>query len=448
MVAARPKADEPPSVSPPFTQLPSAVDSPHAIPSPDPPPPPSSASLEREQRRQQQLDSHLNLVRRRLSQIHGSRASRAASLNVRAGDVVIVYSSPTQMSPLRITPGSIFSNRYGHFHHSDFIGRPYASRVQARGSTGYVIPLHVTPELWTLSLTHRTQILYFADIALVLLQLDLRPGAVVLESGTGSGSLTTALARAVQPTGHVHTFEFNADRVAKAKRDFALLSLTPTVSVHHRDVCADGFPRVEGGVDAVFLDLPSPWLALGSCRAALRHLGRLASFSPCIEQVQRVVTGLHEAGWGEVRTMEVLQREFEVSETRVERMGRGKAGKAAEDKRRRDPAKRKSDDSAEQPAKRVKEDAAAEDEAKADPAPSSDVQEETKVPAEEVREDDDDVWVRRRRLREAVAGAGSLAGGVVSDGDVRYPLIMRSSSVARGHTGYLTFATCYRFSTP
>jgi tRNA (adenine57-N1/adenine58-N1)-methyltransferase len=38
-------------------------------------------------------------------------------------------------------------------------------------------------ELWTLALPHRTQILYMADISLILLELDIKPGSIVIEAG-------------------------------------------------------------------------------------------------------------------------------------------------------------------------------------------------------------------------------------------------------------------------
>jgi tRNA A58 N-methylase Trm61 len=73
-------------------------------------------------------------------------------------------------------------------------------------------------------LSHRMQILYIADISLVVAYLELVPGCVVLESGMGSGSLTTSLAHAIAP---------------------------PRARVHVR------FPRLEGG-----LGQSEPWVDL------------------------------------------------------------------------------------------------------------------------------------------------------------------------------------------
>ena len=47
-----------------------------------------------------------------------------------------------------------------------------------------------------------------------------RARSIVLETGTGSGSLTHSLARAVAPSGNVYTFEFHAGRAAKAREEF------------------------------------------------------------------------------------------------------------------------------------------------------------------------------------------------------------------------------------
>ena len=67
--------------------------------------------------------------------------------------------------------------------------------------------------------------MYTPDISLVLFRLQLKPGMRVVESGTGSGSLSVSITKAIMPKGHLFTFEFNESRVQKAKEDFSRLGL-------------------------------------------------------------------------------------------------------------------------------------------------------------------------------------------------------------------------------
>ncbi|CAM4727630.1 unnamed protein product [Leuciscus chuanchicus] len=102
---------------------------------------------------------------------------------IQEGDVVIIFLGHDSMMPIKVQSGAQTQTRYGVIRHSsDLIGQRFGTKVTC-SKGGWVYVLHPTPELWTVNLPHRTQILYTTDIANITLMLDLKPGSVVCESG-------------------------------------------------------------------------------------------------------------------------------------------------------------------------------------------------------------------------------------------------------------------------
>ena len=141
------------------------------------------------------------------------------------GDTVVLYINFNDLQVFRVTDKTttrkgeevehVRQTPFGAIKVSDLVGRRFGTKVPL--SRGYAYALHPTPELWIRCLPHRTQILYATDIALIVMRLGLRPGSVVVESGTGSGSLSHSLARTVAPNGRLHTFDFHEQRVETAR---------------------------------------------------------------------------------------------------------------------------------------------------------------------------------------------------------------------------------------
>lgn len=183
---------------------------------------------------------------------------------------------------------------------------------------GYGFVLQMNPELWTVNLPHRTQILYTPDISMILMELEIKPGSIVIEAGTGSGSLSHAIIRAVKEHGHLYTFDFHEARVQAATEEFTKHGFKEYVTAQHRDVCTDGFTEeLNGKADAIFLDLPNVYVGIKHAAKALKSTGRFCGFSPCIEQSQATCEELEKFGFFEVHTIELLQSELIVKEKHI-----------------------------------------------------------------------------------------------------------------------------------
>lgn len=233
----------------------------------------------------------------------------AGSDIVQQGDSVILYFSITNLVLVPcVKPEGTTHNSAGYFLHSDIIGKAFGDKVEPHHKSEtprslYI--LRVTPELFTLSIPHRTQIIYHADISAIMMGLNILPGSTVAEAGTGSASLSFSFAYSLAPSGKLHTFEVDSVRAQQNRELLEHVTPKGVVTLEERDVIKQGFPP-ELSVDAVFLDLPSPWLAVGNARKILRPNGKLCTFSPSIEQVTKNTSAMRFEGFHEIKTVEVM----------------------------------------------------------------------------------------------------------------------------------------------
>lgn len=313
------------------------------------------------------------------------------------GDLAIVLLSRDNLQPVTLEEstgavdgyleGATLNTRFGSFPHSTLLNIPWGSQVRAsnvdtgsRGrkrrreatdddtptttgpdeevtdvtskpakkavaaASGFIHILRPTPELWTSSLPHRTQVVYTPDYSYILQRIRAVPGTRIIEAGAGSGSFTHASARAVyngypkddsDRKGKVFSFEYHEPRYQKMQEEIHEHKLDGVVQLTHRDVYGDGF-NVDGKsplATSVFLDLPAPW-------EALHHLSRqrpeklkneenwvspldpkrsvhICTFSPCIEQVTRTIEEMRLLGWTDIDMVEISARRINTIRERV-----------------------------------------------------------------------------------------------------------------------------------
>ena len=115
---------------------------------------------------------------------------------------------------------------------------------------------------------------------------------------------------------------------------FGRLGVDDLITVTHKDVCATdkdqlstGFHDIDGvedkSIDAVFLDLPEPWLALERAYKVLKANGRICCYSPCIEQVTKTCEKIRSMNFHTLRTFEVRHRQYDARVVNMEELDFG-----------------------------------------------------------------------------------------------------------------------------
>jgi len=243
---------------------------------------------------------------------------------VREGDFVLLYLDLKRTFLVRAKPGRELHTHKGVVKLDDVIGQPYGFRVMSSTGQEFVV-LKPTIRDFILKMRRATQIIYPKDMGLILSFTGIGPGWRVVEGGTGTGALTAFLAYHVRPEGRIYTYEVRPEFLKVAEENIARLGLSDFVEFKLADI-TEGID--ERGVDAVILDIASPWEAVPHAYEALRPSGSFASFSPTIDQVVKTVEALRAHGFVAIEVVECLLRHIraEPGKTRPEWLMRAHTG--------------------------------------------------------------------------------------------------------------------------
>jgi tRNA (adenine57-N1/adenine58-N1)-methyltransferase len=228
------------------------------------------------------------------------------------GDLVELVGLRHKHFIFTLQSGTSFQSHRGVVQHDDLIGLPWGSQVRSHQGSPFLLIQPALPDLLR-DLPRRTQILYPKDIGYILMMLGIGPGVKVIEAGTGSGGLTSALAFAVGREGQVLTYEAKEDVSQHARKNLKRFGLDPQVTFHVKDI-HDGFEQTN--VDALFLDLPNPYDYMAQVRAALKPGGAFGCILPTSNQVILLLSALHKARFAFVDVVEILMRFYQAEYTK------------------------------------------------------------------------------------------------------------------------------------
>lgn len=214
---------------------------------------------------------------------------------------------------LTLQAGGKFESHRGIIPHDELIGKPWGSQVFSHNGSPFFL---LQPSLADLinELPRTTQIMYPKDVGFILITMGVGPGQTVMEAGTGSGSMTTALAYVVGSEGRVISYEVKPDVQNLARKNLTRFGLDSRVDFKLRDI-QGGFDETDA--DSFFLDVPNPYDYTAQVRAALKPGGYLCCLIPTFNQVEKTLHALRRTDFAFIEVCEVLLRFYQPEPTKL-----------------------------------------------------------------------------------------------------------------------------------
>jgi len=235
------------------------------------------------------------------------------SSTARDGDLSQIVGLRHKHFIFTLQSGAKFETHRGILQHDDLIGKAWGTQVFSHIGAPFFL---LQPSLADLliDLPRTTQILYPKDIGFILVTMGVGPGQKVMEAGSGSGSMTTALAYTVGPDGRAISYEIKPDTQNLARKNLTRFALESRVDFKLRDIQL-GFDEIDA--DSFFLDVPNPYDYIAQVRAALKPGGFYCSLSPTFNQIEKTLYALRQNNFAFIEVCEILLRYFKPEPSRI-----------------------------------------------------------------------------------------------------------------------------------
>ncbi len=232
------------------------------------------------------------------------------SMKINEGSYVLLFHTQRKKWLTKAVYEKKMHTHLGIIDMSSIIGMEYGSIIKStEGKTIYLI--QPTTYDFIMKSERKTQIIYPKDLGFIVARTGMKNGSIVLEIGTGSGALTTFMASIVKPSGHIYTFDVNADFIAVAKRNLEKAGVMEFVTSYQYD------PHLGLDIedaDVAIVDLGDPWSVIPQVYDSIKNSGAFVAICPTFNQLEKTAIELRKNNFVDIESAEIIFRTLEARE--------------------------------------------------------------------------------------------------------------------------------------
>lgn len=234
---------------------------------------------------------------------------------------VLFFFSDSKKWLMKVSRKQQFHTHVGIIDHKKVIGKEFGSAIRTnKGKVIYL--LEPTVYDYVMKSQRSTQIVYPKDLGYIAARTGLQSGQIIVEIGTGSGSLTTFLASLVKPRGHVYTYDVDENFMAIARKNIERAGVSKYVTMEKLDIkSVKKVPMSD--VDMVVVDLGDPWTVVPQARKMLKGSGYIVAICPTMNQLEKLAAALWENDFFDMEFTEQIVRTIEAREGKTRHSFRG-----------------------------------------------------------------------------------------------------------------------------